>query len=336
MNNFKVRNVQSIENRLNWIDWAKALGITMVVMGHSNYNIPFLSEMIFMIHMPLFFFISGFLYKANKTFKDISLSNWKTLILPYILFNLISAMFALLIGSGKYLLDIPMNLQDTFVSPLKNSLLGIPGNLLCGVTWFLLALVWCRYLTSMLHHSIKWISLLGISTWAVAFIFKHYFDLTSYYCIFCGVAGFIWFELGYILKNKLNQIIVPKWVLIVLVPLGFCICFYILKVNGQCNYLAADTKGIIGLLGTGMGLLSFLSLCKLLDNFNLKVITAVSNASILIMGTHMLVMLPLQKILNYQYRTVVTLVVDVLIVLSITLVYPMVRKLSPQLIGYRK
>ena len=150
------------------------------------------------------------------------------------------------------------------------------------------------------------------------------------------MAGFIWFELGYLFKNKFTQLSVPQWVYFILIPLGFGICFYILKENGQCNYLTADTKGIIGLIGTGMGLLSFLSLCKLLDSLNLKLITAVSNASILIMGTHMLVMLPLQKILNYQYRTLITLIVDVSIVLIITLVYPMVRKLFPQLIGYRK
>lgn len=323
-------------NRLNWIDWAKCLGITMVVMGHSNYSIPFLSEMIFMIHMPLFFFLSGFLYKANKTFQALSLSNWKTLVLPYLLFNMIFAAFVLVIGLGKYILDIPMNLQETLLIPLKNSLLGIPGNLLCGVTWFLLALVWCRYLTSMIHHRIKWISLLGLSIWGIALILKLYFDITSYYCIFCGMTGFIWFELGYLFKNKFTQRSVSQWVYFILIPLGFSICFYILKVNGQCNYLIADTKGIIGLIGTGMGLLAFFSLCKLLDSLNFKVITAVSNASILIMGTHMLVMLPLQKILNYQYRTLITLIVDVAIVLIITLVYPVVKKLFPQLIGYRK
>ena len=308
----------------------------MVVMGHSNYSIPFLSEMIFMIHMPLFFFLSGFLYKANKTFQALSLSNWKTLVLPYLLFNMIFAAFVLVIGFGKYILDISMNLQETLLIPLKNSLLGIPGNLLCGVTWFLLALVWCRYLATMVHHRIKWISLLGLFIWGTALVLKYYFDITSYYCVFCGMAGFIWFALGYLFKHKFTQLSVPQWVYFILIPLGFGICFYILKVNGQCNYLTADTKGIIGLIGTGMGLLSFLSLCKLLDSLNLKLITAVSNASILIMGTHMLVMLPLQKILNYQYRTLITLIVDVSIVLIITLVYPMVRKLFPQLIGYRK
>ena len=323
-------------SRLNWIDWAKALGITMVVMGHSNYNIPFLSEMIFMFHMPLFFFISGYLFKADKTFKEISVSNWKTLILPYLLFNMLSATFVVLVGGAKYLLDIPMNMEDTFVIPLKNSLLGIPGNLLCGVTWFLLALVWCRYLTSMFHHCIKWVSILAFLIWITILALKYFYNITSYYCIVCGMTGFIWFELGYLFKNKFSQITIPKWLYIILVPIGFCVCFYILRVNGQCNYLIADTRGFIGILGTGMGLLCIFSLCKLLDTLNFKVITAISNASILIMGLHMLVMLPLQKVLNYQHRTLITLIVDISIVLTITLVYPMVRKLFPQLIGFRK
>lgn len=34
--------------RKNWIDWAKALGILLVVMGHSNYSQPNINPMIFM------------------------------------------------------------------------------------------------------------------------------------------------------------------------------------------------------------------------------------------------------------------------------------------------
>lgn len=34
--------------RKNWIDWAKALGILLVVMGHSNYSQPDINPMIFM------------------------------------------------------------------------------------------------------------------------------------------------------------------------------------------------------------------------------------------------------------------------------------------------
>ena len=56
--------------RKNWIDWAKALGILLVVMGHSNYSLPDINPMIFMIHMPLFFVASGYLFKTNKRLRN--------------------------------------------------------------------------------------------------------------------------------------------------------------------------------------------------------------------------------------------------------------------------
>ena len=56
--------------RKNWIDWAKAIGILLVVMGHSEYSNPLVVQMIFMIHMPLFFVVSGYLFKPNKSFRE--------------------------------------------------------------------------------------------------------------------------------------------------------------------------------------------------------------------------------------------------------------------------
>ena len=59
-------------NRINWIDWAKAIAITMVVFGHlpmerDNYLLRYIT----VFHMPLFFFISGYLTKTGRPVKII-------------------------------------------------------------------------------------------------------------------------------------------------------------------------------------------------------------------------------------------------------------------------
>lgn len=79
--------------RINWIDCLKGFAIILVVIGHQN--IPsYLSKYIFSFHMPLFFFISGYLFSVEKyiTMKtSLFLKNkLKTLILPYFSFTLIS------------------------------------------------------------------------------------------------------------------------------------------------------------------------------------------------------------------------------------------------------
>lgn len=87
--------------RENWIDWAKALGILLVVMGHSVYASDDVTRFIFVIHMPLFFFISGYLFKTAKSWHEVSVSNVKTLLVPYIGFNIIGFFFYLAICIAK-------------------------------------------------------------------------------------------------------------------------------------------------------------------------------------------------------------------------------------------
>lgn len=87
--------------RENWIDWAKALGILLVVMGHSVYASKDVTSFIFVIHMPLFFFVSGYLFKTSRSWHEISVSNVKTLLVPYIGFNIIGFFYYLAICIAK-------------------------------------------------------------------------------------------------------------------------------------------------------------------------------------------------------------------------------------------
>lgn len=77
--------------RLNVIDVAKGIGIILVVFAHVNYQ-PNLLTMIYSFHMPLFFIISGILFDKNKhaDFKAFIVRRFKTLFVPYVLFEIFS------------------------------------------------------------------------------------------------------------------------------------------------------------------------------------------------------------------------------------------------------
>lgn len=82
-----------MKQRLIWIDNLKAYGIILVIIGHSvvlpstyGYS-EIVMKLVYSFHMPLFFFISGYLFHNRK---NIFLKKWKTLILPYYAFQLIS------------------------------------------------------------------------------------------------------------------------------------------------------------------------------------------------------------------------------------------------------
>lgn len=59
---------RSLRNQYPWIDVVKSIGVYLVVLGHLLYqgSIPIINQLIYSFHMPLFFILSGYLYK----FKD--------------------------------------------------------------------------------------------------------------------------------------------------------------------------------------------------------------------------------------------------------------------------
>jgi fucose 4-O-acetylase-like acetyltransferase len=78
-----------------WIDFAKAIGIWLVILGHMPL-LPNLKNIIYSFHMPLFFFISGFLEK-NNGIKYAIYNGFQKLIVPYISYNCIFYIYWLVI-----------------------------------------------------------------------------------------------------------------------------------------------------------------------------------------------------------------------------------------------
>lgn len=81
--------------RLAWIDALKGFGIILVVFAH--YNLPAtLDTYIFSFHMPLFFFISGFLFnfvKYTGSATNFVKGRFRSLIVPYFAFAVLTACF---------------------------------------------------------------------------------------------------------------------------------------------------------------------------------------------------------------------------------------------------
>lgn len=74
--------------RLEWVDILKGLGILTVVWGHSGSQSAFY---MFWFHMPLFFLISGFLYrfKPQQTWSAYVQKKIKHLLVPYLFYLLL-------------------------------------------------------------------------------------------------------------------------------------------------------------------------------------------------------------------------------------------------------
>lgn len=71
------------KKRLDWIDMAKGFGILMVMLGHINWGIP--NKLVYSCHLPLFFFLSGYVFSRKDSFKTFGKQKVKTILLPHFL-----------------------------------------------------------------------------------------------------------------------------------------------------------------------------------------------------------------------------------------------------------
>ena len=70
------------KDRIEWVDYSKAIAIILVIVGHaiSEYSLdfPILEKVIYSMHMPLFFLLSGYVFKIKENQKI------KRILIPYI------------------------------------------------------------------------------------------------------------------------------------------------------------------------------------------------------------------------------------------------------------
>ncbi|SDX93099.1 Acyltransferase family protein [Lutibacter oricola] len=89
------------------IDSLKGFAILLVVIGHiiqatyPNFDENLFFRLIYSFHMPLFFFLSGFVSKKEVTIKSIK-KYFVGLIIPFIVWALISQIYSLNISGGTY------------------------------------------------------------------------------------------------------------------------------------------------------------------------------------------------------------------------------------------
>lgn len=82
-------------------DVAKGLGIICVVYGHSGIGLGY--YMIYMFHMPLFFFISGCCLHKQRTMRESLAKKTRSLLKPYLVFFFICAFIDFCIETLKIL-----------------------------------------------------------------------------------------------------------------------------------------------------------------------------------------------------------------------------------------
>lgn len=155
MTNTLQQTMQNLSKRNISYDYAKGLGILLMVIGHCySFENPIL-VLIYAFHMPLFFIVAG-LQHAEHDHKHIRI-NWKKkcfrLIVPYLVFDGAFAVFVTILGR-----------PDNFVQSIISNLTPVVTLVGKTVTWFLPSMLLCELLLwafNKLFKGSKWVILLN-------------------------------------------------------------------------------------------------------------------------------------------------------------------------------
>jgi fucose 4-O-acetylase-like acetyltransferase len=136
------------DGRLAWIDVAKGIGIILVVFGHvaDSSDHAFMKPLmwfVFLFHMPLFFILSGYVYKPKDDWEYVR-AKARSLLVPY--FAYLIPIF--LVTHAKDLLHI----REEFAPLMTDVVEALYGGRLLtvslGVFWF----VTCLFLTQISYN----------------------------------------------------------------------------------------------------------------------------------------------------------------------------------------
>lgn len=335
-----------MKERVNWIDWAKALAACTVVFCHLPQSQEwFYFRYLQAVIIVIFFFISGYLKKDRGCNKENWRKYWYGLIIPYILYNAILYPYWLL----KYYLTHGA-MPDLFAAmrPIIGTLLlqheSSFAEPLDGPLWYLPAILIMHMIIDIFgkarHQHLIMITLCIISVFLYAANKYWYFapGLTP-----MGVMRNLpYYYIGYVMGQKhLFREVRFKHDLI-----GCIVCltlsFLLFAWHLQAYYSGQHLLQIILFYPVNIGFLfGVLYGCKCLDFIHSKAIVNISIGTLVVIGLHIVLITITNYVLGYTlgikdaicYQWYEALPVTIII---IALLYPIIllcKRYFPLLYG---
>ncbi len=327
------------ENRKIYIDIIRAIGIILVVLGHSIENVNEVKSFIYSFHMPLFFVIFGMLMTSKeKNILKYTIKKFCQLIIPYIIFALIYA------GFSKN--TIPYILYGTRLSLVKADSLS---SLWFLVAYFISAVISQIIInfTKKFKHNIIVINIIMSITSLIGYMLSKYIHLKYNIPLELDVALFmmLYIMIGFNIKNMIEKLVNKnfknkKIVLLFASIVLYSLCFYFNKLNkvdyvlfgdaayGNVSFIFASIFGIFATI--------FLSIFICIA-FNKKILNYIK-----FIGANTLGILVLHKIIIYFCNVFTTKINNDLLSYTINFIFALsistaltylINKYVPNLLG---
>lgn len=188
-----------------WMDWAKFIGIFLVIYVHllqrtGNWHHPELLELyraIAFFVMPLFFVLSGYMYKGSHSFKKIFFA----LIVPYLIYQLLYLPAAFAINVKKCGFSIAFLCKHFLGFILGDGYNTSISYYDCLPCWFIVSMIQVRILFHFVPINRKSKILLLIICPAILQLLKVY-NIDLIFCLDSTLMAIPYFLIGHFMANR--------------------------------------------------------------------------------------------------------------------------------------
>ena len=288
VNSAKNINFASMNERINWIDWGKAIAATGIVFIHLPQSQEwFYFRYVQACTITIFFFISGYLKKDRGSGKENWRKYWNSLIIPYLLYNAIVYPYWLIRfylqneGFPDFMQAIKpiigallLEHESSFAEPLNGPLWYLPAILIMHIIIDL-----CRK-TRYLHHIMIALCIVSFFLYAANIQWQFMHNMTP-----MGIFRRLpYYYIGYVMgQQRLFRDIRPIHnALTSICLLSASLLFFYWHLHEDRTLPHAILFYPVNICF----LFCILYLCKALDHFTPKYITNISLGTLVIIGLH--------------------------------------------------
>lgn len=281
-----------MNERINWIDWAKFLSVALVVPCHipqTRGDQPVTYFMVFLLACLMF--NSGYLKKENTNLKDEMKKYGYQLGIPYIIYNVLFYPYWLVKfyaehGNMPTLSEAMQPIYGTMLLQANNNW----GCELNPVTWFIAALFIMHILLDVClrtkhgHWVMGGLCLLGM----IVYVVSKYNRFTTHYVIIGISKSLIFYYMGFLCRKhnlftKCNLLKDLCWFVFTFVVSIILFDYHAGIENHFLLHMLSYFPAVL------FGLLAFIYFCKMLDGIHSKMIINYSNGTMVFIGLHWMV-----------------------------------------------
>ena len=294
--------------RSAWIDNAKIIGLYLMIVGHLSLLPPTPTQIIYSFHMPLFFFLSGILYKRTTCFKEQVIKSFHRLIIPYIFINGILLMMDFILNS------LIFSNQWVIIPRIKAIILGMGYGLdglkpVCAPSWFLVSLFIIQLITYWLDN--KKIAFLACVFVIAVNILIQQSDLHVISPVSI-VMGLPFFCIGFFVKDKIvenkfqpNFLSELKYVGFIALLSVLIACTVILSmINGrvECSKVYYGSNIMLFYVNALLGISCVVLFSKIIGSVLNTFVIVICRGTLFVLGFHIFfIQLYVHRYLSYFY-----------------------------------